>query len=422
MRVRTLSAFICSLTFLVIRRLTSARRRDRWRCRRRQSAEHLQNPDGREHPDAGDPHGPGHGSQPQHHLQGAGLRKDRHRRGRALSARPGGHDPQRAGEPRHRRKSRGHRRRQRRRRHGVHPRGRARRQARAARSGLDGPLRQRSGGRADVGAGGGPADHLGRQRDHRPALHLRRRPRVVHLPGYDCSGTVSFALHGASLLSTPEDSSEFEAWGSHGAGRWVAIFSNPGHAYMTVAGLRLDTSAAETLQPAGSALAPAAPGQLRLTWCATRSASERLTARPSATLEAGGRSPIGRPEEQAIGGSDGRPDRAHVNRREGEGLETAGPGRRPRRDARLQLPEAGRTAAERQEGHRRRGHRQEAPADAGDLAAAERRQARHAGAPGGVRRPARTSRGRRSSARTSPRPSCSRSTRRSPNSKSSSRS
>jgi cell wall-associated NlpC family hydrolase len=63
-------------------------------------------------------------------------------------------------------------------------------------------------------------------------------------PGYDCSGTVSFALHGANLLATPEDSSEFEKWGSHGAGRWVTIFSNPEHAYMTVAGLRLDTSAA----------------------------------------------------------------------------------------------------------------------------------------------------------------------------------
>jgi cell wall-associated NlpC family hydrolase len=63
--------------------------------------------------------------------------------------------------------------------------------------------------------------------------------------GYDCSGSVSFALHGASLLSTPEDSSEFESWGSHGPGRWVAVFSNPGHAYMTVAGLRLDTSAAD---------------------------------------------------------------------------------------------------------------------------------------------------------------------------------
>jgi hypothetical protein len=64
-------------------------------------------------------------------------------------------------------------------------------------------------------------------------------------PGYDCSGTVSFALHGASLLATPEDSSEFMVWGSHGAGRWVTIFSNSGHAYMDVAGLRLDTSAAD---------------------------------------------------------------------------------------------------------------------------------------------------------------------------------
>jgi cell wall-associated NlpC family hydrolase len=64
-------------------------------------------------------------------------------------------------------------------------------------------------------------------------------------PGYDCSGTVSFALHGASLLAAPEDSSEFMVWGSHGDGRWVTIFSNAGHAYMTVAGLRLDTSSAD---------------------------------------------------------------------------------------------------------------------------------------------------------------------------------
>jgi cell wall-associated NlpC family hydrolase len=64
-------------------------------------------------------------------------------------------------------------------------------------------------------------------------------------PGYDCSGTVSFALHGASLLNTPQDSSEMEGLGAHGDGRWVTIFANGGHAYMTVAGLRLDTSPAE---------------------------------------------------------------------------------------------------------------------------------------------------------------------------------
>ncbi len=61
-------------------------------------------------------------------------------------------------------------------------------------------------------------------------------------PGYDCSGTVSFALHGASLLPTPMDSSEFMSWGGHGVGQWVTVFANPEHAYMTIAGLRLDTS------------------------------------------------------------------------------------------------------------------------------------------------------------------------------------
>lgn len=60
--------------------------------------------------------------------------------------------------------------------------------------------------------------------------------------GYDCSGTVSFALHGASLIKAPMDSSEMMRWGEKGVGRWVTIFANPGHAYMTVAGLRLDTS------------------------------------------------------------------------------------------------------------------------------------------------------------------------------------
>ncbi|HEY7960695.1 MAG TPA: hypothetical protein VID29_02130 [Solirubrobacteraceae bacterium] len=63
--------------------------------------------------------------------------------------------------------------------------------------------------------------------------------------GYDCSGTVSFALHGGHLLSTPMDSSEFMGWGGHGIGQWVTVFTNPEHAYMTVAGLRLDTSAAD---------------------------------------------------------------------------------------------------------------------------------------------------------------------------------
>ena len=60
--------------------------------------------------------------------------------------------------------------------------------------------------------------------------------------GYDCSGSVSFALAGAGLLSSPLDSTGFMSWGSEGRGRWVTIFANEGHVYMYVAGLRFDTS------------------------------------------------------------------------------------------------------------------------------------------------------------------------------------
>lgn len=63
--------------------------------------------------------------------------------------------------------------------------------------------------------------------------------------GYDCSGTVSYALHGGGLLRRPRDSRDFARYGARGAGRWVTIYTNPGHAYMTVAGIRLDTSAAD---------------------------------------------------------------------------------------------------------------------------------------------------------------------------------
>jgi hypothetical protein len=64
-------------------------------------------------------------------------------------------------------------------------------------------------------------------------------------PGYDCSGTVSYALHGGGMLHSPEDSSELELYGRKGVGTWVTIFANAGHAYMDIAGLRLDTSPVE---------------------------------------------------------------------------------------------------------------------------------------------------------------------------------
>ena len=60
--------------------------------------------------------------------------------------------------------------------------------------------------------------------------------------GYDCSGSVSYALHGAGLLSASMPSGGFTSWGDAGAGRWVTIYANAGHMYMVVAGLRFDTS------------------------------------------------------------------------------------------------------------------------------------------------------------------------------------
>jgi peptidoglycan hydrolase-like protein with peptidoglycan-binding domain len=62
--------------------------------------------------------------------------------------------------------------------------------------------------------------------------------------GYDCSGSVSYALHGASLLKAPLDSGELMSWGDDGPGQWVTIYANEGHVYMIVAGLRFDTSGA----------------------------------------------------------------------------------------------------------------------------------------------------------------------------------
>ena len=60
--------------------------------------------------------------------------------------------------------------------------------------------------------------------------------------GYDCSGSVSYALHGAGLLEQSMPSGGFMKWGEPGPGKWITIYANPGHMYMAVAGLRFDTS------------------------------------------------------------------------------------------------------------------------------------------------------------------------------------
>lgn len=78
---------------------------------------------------------------------------------------------------------------------------------------------------------------------------LRHKPyiyggghRSFRSRGYDCSGTVSFALHAAGLLDSPLDSGSFMKWGDRGRGQWITIYTNPGHAWAIIAGMRLDTS------------------------------------------------------------------------------------------------------------------------------------------------------------------------------------
>jgi cell wall-associated NlpC family hydrolase len=59
---------------------------------------------------------------------------------------------------------------------------------------------------------------------------------------YDCSGSVSYALHGGGLLDTALASGALMSWGEPGPGRWITIYANPGHAFMVVAGRRFDTT------------------------------------------------------------------------------------------------------------------------------------------------------------------------------------
>ena len=59
--------------------------------------------------------------------------------------------------------------------------------------------------------------------------------------GYDCSGAVGYALHGAGLLETPIVSGQLAYWGDAGPGDWITVYANAVHVFMVVAGLRFDT-------------------------------------------------------------------------------------------------------------------------------------------------------------------------------------
>jgi peptidoglycan hydrolase-like protein with peptidoglycan-binding domain len=102
------------------------------------------------------------------------------------------------------------------------------------------------GGGGDVPAAGPGA--LGRlisaaNRIHEFPYKFGGGHRTFDDTGYDCSGSISYALHAAGLLKYALDSSGFMSYGEPGPGRHVTIYANPGHAYMVVDGRRYDTSA-----------------------------------------------------------------------------------------------------------------------------------------------------------------------------------
>ena len=81
------------------------------------------------------------------------------------------------------------------------------------------------------------------------ANRITRRPyryggghRRFRDTGYDCSGAVSYALHGGGILDSPLDSRAFRRWGRRGEGQWITVYTKPSHAYVVIAGLRFDTS------------------------------------------------------------------------------------------------------------------------------------------------------------------------------------
>jgi hypothetical protein len=83
---------------------------------------------------------------------------------------------------------------------------------------------------------------------HKPYLYAGGHGRWNDV-GYDCSGTVSYVLHAAGLLPVSMDSSQFMSWGNRDLGRWITVYTNPGHAFIEIAGIRMDTSSAGDPNP-----------------------------------------------------------------------------------------------------------------------------------------------------------------------------
>ncbi len=135
--------------------------------------------------------------------------------------------------------------------HGLTPDGAAGPQTRSALGiGAGAVLKRKASTRRQSSTGGGGGSSSVVQQVIAAANAIAGRPYVYggghgsfDSAGYDCSGSVSYALHGGGLLSSPLDSSAFMSYGAPGPGQHITIYANPGHVYMTIDGRRFDTSA-----------------------------------------------------------------------------------------------------------------------------------------------------------------------------------
>jgi hypothetical protein len=126
---------------------------------------------------------------------------------------------------------------------------------------------QASGGGTSAGGGGGDcrakATFIGSGKVQAPDCAPRRVKRVIRAANeiakgkdyclggghsswksscYDCSGAVSYALHGGGLVDSPMPSGAYTRWGKRGKGKWITVYANSGHMYAVFAGMRFDTS------------------------------------------------------------------------------------------------------------------------------------------------------------------------------------
>jgi hypothetical protein len=176
-------------------------------------------------------HGRGHATRSGHHSRGGGVRSLQHKLGLPAD---GVFGPQTEASVKSFQAS-----------HGLTADGVVGPQTRRALGLGPGPALKRRGA-----GGGGRGGHGAIWRVIASANRIARMPYKYggghgryHDSGYDCSGSVSFALHFAGLLRTPLDSSGFMSYGAPGRGRHITIYANAGHAYMVVDGRRFDTSA-----------------------------------------------------------------------------------------------------------------------------------------------------------------------------------